>query len=435
MKESTFEHARRIMTRFAISLLARYAVMLFLFTGLIIAVQLIPQSAICGNIVASAKTIEQEGIKKQFFNFKLFQLDNFTDSYMLNIAASADNSRPCESAMMNYNYSSKDYFKMAADTEKVAEGNIDGLEKQSYSRYWHGYLVFLRPLLLLFDYGQIRIINYILFALLIGACCVLLYRKVSKAVCWMFLASLVIINFYVVPYTMQFSTCFYIALISMFLLMKFERLSNNALTTLMTFFTIGGVTSYLDFLTTPQLTLGLPMITLLLMKKQHNAVKWVICLSVVWTMGYAMVWASKWMVGYLLTGNNLLADAMQSLELRTGDSYKGMHMTFSNICSFIWTKLEQKNLIWSIYMLVLVFVLAIGIYIKALKCKAALKHYGWLLIVAMIVPVWFCFTRNHSIQHGWFTWRAGLLTLYSMLLFIWYTTDIRQLFNFKKTTK
>ena len=135
MKESAFEHARRVMTRFAISLLARYAVMLFLLTGLIIAVHYIPQSAINGNIAESAKIIEHDGIKKQFFNFKLFQLDNFTDSYMLNIAASADNSRPCESAMMNYNYSSKDYFKMAIDTEKVAEGDIDGLEKQSYSRY------------------------------------------------------------------------------------------------------------------------------------------------------------------------------------------------------------------------------------------------------------------------------------------------------------
>lgn len=435
MKESAFEHARRVMTRFAISLLARYAVMLFLLTGLIIAVHYIPQSAINGNIAESAKIIEHDGIKKQFFNFKLFQLDNFTDSYMLNIAASADNSRPCESAMMNYNYSSKDYFKMAIDTEKVAEGDIDGLEKQSYSRYWHGYLVLLRPLLLLFDYGQIRIINYILFALLIGACCVLLYRKVSKAVCWMFLASLAIINFYVVPYTMQFSTCFYIALISMLLLMKFERLSDNTLTTFMTFFTIGGVTSYLDFLTTPQLTLGLPMITLLMMKKQNDAVKWVIGLSVVWTMGYAMIWASKWMVGYLLTGNDLLADAMQSLELRTGDSYKGMHMTFSNIVSFVWTKLEQKNLIWALYIVAFSLIVAVCMYIKTLRCKAALKQYGWLLLVATIVPVWFCFTKNHSIQHGWFTWRAGLLSLYSMLLFIWYTTDIRKLFNYKKTTK
>ena len=140
MKESIFEHARRVMTRFAISLLARYAVMLFLFTGLIIAVHYIPQSAINGNIAESARTIEKDGIKKQFFNFKLFQLDNFTDSYMLNIAASADNNRPLESAMMNYNYTSKDYFKIAADTKMVAEGEIDGLEKESYSRYWHCYL-------------------------------------------------------------------------------------------------------------------------------------------------------------------------------------------------------------------------------------------------------------------------------------------------------
>ncbi|MCM0267086.1 hypothetical protein, partial [Bacteroides fragilis] len=40
--------------------------------------------------------------------------------------------------------------------------------------------------------------------------------------------------------------------------------------------------------------------------------------------------------------------------------------------------------------------------------------------------------RNHSIQHGWFTWRAGLLTIFSLLLFVYYTVDIKKLFKTSK---
>ena len=61
-----------------------YFILLILFTGLIIGVHTIPQSAIKENVVTSTHTLQEEGLYKKFLNFKLFQLDNFTDSYMLN---------------------------------------------------------------------------------------------------------------------------------------------------------------------------------------------------------------------------------------------------------------------------------------------------------------------------------------------------------------
>lgn len=42
-----------------------------------------------------------------------------------------------------------------------------GLTLTSYERYWHGYLVVLKPLLLVFNYGQIRILNGIVMAILV----------------------------------------------------------------------------------------------------------------------------------------------------------------------------------------------------------------------------------------------------------------------------
>lgn len=83
----------------------RYFVLLIIFTGLIIGVHTIPQSAIKDNVITSTHTLEKEGINKSFLNCLLFKMDNFTDSYMLNLAISADNRHPVEAGMMNYDSS------------------------------------------------------------------------------------------------------------------------------------------------------------------------------------------------------------------------------------------------------------------------------------------------------------------------------------------
>ena len=144
-----------------------YFILLILFTGLIIGVHTIPQSAIKENVVTSTHTLQEEGLYKKFLNFKLFQMDNFTDSYMLNLAISADSKHPIEAGMMNYDYKSKNFMDLAYDTEKVALGKTENLDKGSYGRYWQGYQVTLRPLLTIFTYPQIRILNYIIFTVLI----------------------------------------------------------------------------------------------------------------------------------------------------------------------------------------------------------------------------------------------------------------------------
>lgn len=89
--------------------------------------------------------VKRESNYPQYFfnNNVASQLDNFTDRVML---------------------------------ERVLPKNVDdnALEQamfmNGYSRYWHGYQVILRPLLLPFNYFEIRYINiFIMFALLIKA--------------------------------------------------------------------------------------------------------------------------------------------------------------------------------------------------------------------------------------------------------------------------
>ena len=115
----------------------------------------------------------------------------------------------------------------------------------------------------------------------------------------------------------------------------------------------------------------------------------IIYISIAWALGYGLIWASKWLVGYLLTGTNILADAMESAKLRTSDVYKGMHMTIGGILAFIWQAVERKHLVLPFFGAIVVIVALILLYIKLIKSKKVFSEYVFLLLIVMIVPIWF----------------------------------------------
>lgn len=120
-------------------------------------------------------------------------------------------------------------------------------------------MVTLVPSLTVMDLSQIRILNYILFCLLIVVIAYLSWRKIGLATSGIFLLTLALSLFIIVPYSLQFSSVFYIGFIASVLLLLSEkiRLLNNAV---ICFFFVGGLTSYIDFLTSPIISLGFPLI-------------------------------------------------------------------------------------------------------------------------------------------------------------------------------
>lgn len=397
-----------------IKILAAYITMLLLFIVLIIGTYCIPNAWVEEHIVTSEQTIQQEGLYPRLGN-TFFMMDNYTDGLMLNLAASADNDNPVQSSMNNPYYIIADGGGNIADAgELVAQNKFQNLEKNYYGRYWQGYLVLLRPLLILMDYSGIRILNYLLLTLLVISCYSLLKKRISKKVAVLFVISLMLINFPLVPYSMQFSTCFYIALTAMVVLLKSDILTDSFGNTACSFFIIGGVTAYLDFLTTPQLTLGLPLLVCMMMKNDSNKWKKVIQLSIFWALGYGGIWTSKWLAGSILTGRNFYTEALAQIQYRTIGEF------------------GEENLVgiykyWFLFLFLFLFLLVLLLYWKIGKSKTVFKHYSYLLLISMITPVWYFMIRNHSIEHFWFTWRALLLSLYGYLLFVCHVMDINKI--------
>lgn len=400
--------------------LITYITLLVSFTFFILGVHMIPKRLLIPHVLQSAQLIKTEGIFRQIGNIYLLQIDNMTDCMMMNMAITADDNHPIVSAMNNYyscNSVDEDYHNMALNTIQLAENGADSLpERIHYGRYWQGSQIFLRPLLVITNYFGIRIINYIMLSILLVWLLLLIASNFGRTVSLLFLISLLFVGAPIVPLSIQLSVCFYLMFISSIIIMKFCTIQNS----LLLFFIIGAFTSYFDFLTIPQITLGIPLIFLLLKNRVDNPSKYVIILSLSWFLGYALLWSSKWMIAYLLTGNDIVDTVKNSIMLRLSNSvvFHGKTINIYNLFNLIFIKIS-----WWIQLIIFIFVLVIFyVYYKYQKGMKFIKDNSWLLIISFIVPLWYSVLRNHSVQHIFFTWRAILVTIFSLMLFVYCTT-------------
>ncbi|MWK60321.1 hypothetical protein GO594_30545, partial [Pseudomonas otitidis] len=86
-----------------------------------------------------------------------------------------------------------------------------GLKPFSYARYWHGYLIWLRPLLCFMPYAGVRVVQYLVLLALFVWVTVLLHRRCGvRAAVW-FVVSQLLVTFFWAPHQIQYFTCFAVA--------------------------------------------------------------------------------------------------------------------------------------------------------------------------------------------------------------------------------
>ena len=163
---------------FALRALAAFAVMLAALFVLLLAAYALPGEPVRDHVYDSAVKIAGEGLYPEYLNFKLFQMDNYTDTIMLTEAASADEAPPLTAMMTNTAYNVDNFETLADDLQWYIERDwaagaqrtdAPALVPFSYARYWHGYLIWLRPLLLVTDITGVRVVQYLVLAALFAA--------------------------------------------------------------------------------------------------------------------------------------------------------------------------------------------------------------------------------------------------------------------------
>ena len=393
-----------------------YIIMITIFILSIVVISLIPSEKIYENIKKSSLTLLEEGDLLRCPSYRKIKFDNYTDSLMLNNAYSINNKSPFESAMLvreNYIYgisaeATRDVLGEHIQTKaqvKELEDLINNNPDQSheYARYWHGYLVYLRPLLLLFDYSKIRIIILIVLIFLILGLLYNLYKLKKITTLISLTIALICVDIQLVFLSLQSMITFVIMLLSSNILIK--KINKNMNINLF-FFIIGGVTCFFDLLTTPLITLGIPLILYLELTKEKQVKKIIIDIikiSLSWGIGYLSVCITKWVIVDIFFERNVINTAIQQFFYRSDKTY--LNILGALIKNLTYTNLSLFIIISSCY---LIFIL--NRKKGSLKVKESIPYF----IIMNMPIIWYIILSQHSDMHSFFTYRLLSISFFAI---------------------
>ena len=378
---------------------------------LLAGVYCLPTDRMEKNMQESCDIFYAESNYPKLMEYNNSKLDNYTDGIMLLTAA-----YPSEETIWDAAVNAERYRTSDTPVETILDVYADGTENGDstyYARYWHGYLVFLKPLLLLFGYGQIREIMMFsqlgIFAVLL----LLLAKKNLKLTIPLFL-TWIFLNPVSTMLSLQFNTVWILTLGTMaaILLLDEKNLINDIYGWGILFFTVGAMTSYFDLLTYPLLTLGAPLALWLVTNSAKHFWKnlWNMAhLSVLWGIGYGGMWALKWIIGSMVTGENVIGDAVEQVTYRTSSVVEETVITFGRLVHELQYSARQYTWIFAMILVAVYFVYRM-IRLRKLDITLLVSYF----VISVFPVVWYLAMKNHSFGHHWFTYRELAISIYAL---------------------
>lgn len=411
---------------------------------------LIPSLALKENVIKSSETLLENGEKIEIdILYKKETMFTFTDALMINTAYSVDNKTPIKSFMLarkNYipgqtkiEYVDSQYNLGANEKYKDKNGNLfqtkelyalmhgENIEDSyEYARYWHGYLVILRPLLVMFSYSAIRIVLLILMIILVTILLALLYKKIDLTIAIIFIVGLFSIGVFTITNSINESLIFiFTYIVAIILLLKKDKIKDIC----MFFFIIGSITNFIDLLTAPLISLGIVgTIYFLLMQKEDNNItitkyiKEILKICISWALGYGLTWATKWLLTQVLFDRNLISQAIEQAIYRTKIPKGTDGVLRYTIKSVIDRNLEYltKNVIFSIITAGVIFV--IYNLVRNLKInidfKSNVKKCIPYIVMFFLPIVWYILLKQHSMIHSFFTYRILMISVINIFVIV-----------------
>lgn len=344
-------------------------------------------------------------------------LDNYTDSIILGTALDlGENSGEniLKRVVSNYRYDKGDL------------GPIESLEKAvineeevntDYTRYWFGIEAFLRPMLLICNYQTIRYINVlILFGLFITAI-YKIAKKIGLKYAIAFGVSIMLIGFIIIPMSLQYMPVASIMIISVICIISlYGKKSFNKLLPYI-FMIIGMTTAFMDLLTYPVITLGIPILLVMLLKMKYEKLtlkEYIILflkICIIWAVSYLMTYFVKWVIASIILNKNVITDAINQFLFRadaSGTSHVSKLEVISKNFSIYFNNIVL--ILFAIYLIVFVINL-----IKHRNKKMDKKYIIPLILASALPYVWYIILSNHSDIHSWMTYKIQSITLFGIL--------------------
>ena len=404
------------------------------YNGALYAICKIPSSMMQEHVEKSAEILRGQGVR-YFFAYYTYN-DNYTDALMVNSAYSIDSENPFDSYMWaRKNYDPKitkevdeetygelvSYDKTDKITEEYNSPNelydfMDGKITHSipYQRYWHGYLIFLRLGLLIFNVTELRVVRLLILGVVVLYLLKLLKKNFGIKAVFGMLAIIILYEFYAVAATLaSFPVLLITLLFAIFLLKRigkngsaihFEKLYKY-------FFIVGSLVSFIDLLSIPLISLGVPLLFVLMKynetqrktKARINAkkcVKFVFGAAALWLAGYGLTWLAKWIIFMIYTNQFDLSNIFAQIGHRMVDDVETVDIP------------RNIRYIFNISLVIGAFSFVVGAirYRKLKPLRQIVNDNLATFIVGMFPVIWVIVLFNHAMFHGFFMYRISMIT-------------------------
>jgi len=415
-------HVKKILLSFLILVLGGYLLLVLAYC--------LPTEKISENVAEAAVAFANEGPYRQLnFGGGTKEIYNFMDSMQLSGNSTQDNFTDAIILLNAENTNDENVFLEALKVNRVTSGDQlptdtlialhTGAEQEyetgSYARYWHGYLVLLKPLLLIFSYQQIRYILSLVQLGLVAAVIWLLAARGKGIYCVPVVLTYFFLNPAVCSLSLQYTPILVLTMTELVvILLREKQYAGDKGLWLYHFFFAGCLTSYFDFLTYPLVTLGVPVIFLLSQYEENwkEGLKELLGCCCLWGTGYVAMWAGKWTLASLITGENVWGEAINSISYRTASGAAELGASEIGRLDVIGRNLTANKFSFILILIAFAVCLALSLFRNLLRFKS---KYIPTALAGLLPFAWYLVVSNHSVVHSWMTFRTLAVFVYALM--------------------
>lgn len=368
-------------------------------------------------------------------------LHPYADEIILNIIYCLDTEKPLESVLEAKYYTK---FQNDGSNEKYLELIENNLQANTeYLRYWHGSILIIKPLLMIFKLEQIYILNAITISILTSILIILLIKKKYYSIAISIILGLIMVAIWYVPFCFEYVWTFIIMLIISIISVKIEskEIKNKDEKLYVLYFITGILTCFFDFFTTEIITILVPVAIVLsirIKEKRFESLKKELIFLIksisLWLIAYSFMWFAKWIIASIVLKVNAMEFVKDKAILRINGDVMGLPLweTMIRAIKENFLTMYPINIIkkkgWILLSIFIALFLSLVLVIDR-KNKEKMKYMTLMLIIGIIPYLRYITLSNHSFRHSFFTFRSQLPTIMCIVLILGNCIDKKKLLS------
>jgi len=407
-----------------------YAILISCFLTTMTAVYALPQERILRNASLALDVFEREGVYAfPLIHHTAYQVDNYTEALMVDIAIRNDDDSPFYAAMAARYSGEMEPSATVTGLANTLAGNRGAGERYSY--YWHGYQTWLRPMLAVMRYDQVRYVNLAVLTVLTLVAMQSVRRLAGTRTATMLLVSLLAVGLWVVPLCVHYSSVVWLTLLALIAVCSGWEKAWFPQKGPELFFVVGMVAPFVDLLTAPFLTFTLPLTLWLALEVQRGTLpllkyaRLAFMMGLAWALGYVASWATKWVLGSAVLGTDVVASALDQVRFRTatdGGPTGYVSAIMRPVVDLM--PLVDVDAVSPLVPLSLVIIVAVGAILwfgrltnmQRRSVRETLRDTSPLLVMVFLPHLWYVIVSNHTSIHHWFAYRGMATSVFACLV-------------------